>query len=231
MKNTIIIATIKTWNIENFYKLQRIYKKYNLILFTSPEELTIQNISKYNPSYIFFPHWSWKINEDIFLNYKCIIFHETDLPFGRGGSPLQNLIIRKIYTTKISAIQCTKEIDEGDIYIQETIDISKGDIESIFRKISKIIFFNIIPKLIKNDYIPSRQIGEVTTFKRRTPEDSNLLNYKCMSINCLYDFIRMVDSKEYPKAFIKIHNFKIEFSKVDLKKNKLIGRFEVLIDE
>ena len=47
MKNTIIIATIKTWNIENFYKLQRIYKKYNLILFTSPEELTIQNISNY----------------------------------------------------------------------------------------------------------------------------------------------------------------------------------------
>ena len=70
MKNTIIIATIKTWNIENFYKLQRIYKKYNLILFTSPEELTIQNISKYNPSYIFFPHWSWKINNKKNIYYK-----------------------------------------------------------------------------------------------------------------------------------------------------------------
>ena len=32
--------------------------------------------------------------QEIHENYKCIIFHMTDLPFGRGGSPLQNLISR-----------------------------------------------------------------------------------------------------------------------------------------
>lgn len=231
MKNTVIIATIKTWNIENFYKLKLLYKDCVFVIFTSPEELNIENISKYNPSYIFFPHWSWKIEEDIFSKYKCIIFHETDLPYGRGGSPLQNLILRKKYDTKISAIKCEKEMDSGDIYIQEKINISKDSIENIFRKISKIIFFKMIPKIIKNDYIPYKQVGEVIKFKRRKPEDSDLFRNSFLSIDCFYDFIRMLDSKEYPKAFIEIQSFKIEFSKIKMKDNRLTGQFEVLENE
>ena len=42
---------------------------------------------------------------EIIRNYECICFHETDLPFGRGGSPIQNLIVRGFKTTKISAIK------------------------------------------------------------------------------------------------------------------------------
>ncbi len=51
-----------------------------------------------------------------FFNFNCVVFHMTDLPFGRGGSPLQNLISRGIYKTKISAIKVVKEIDAGPIY-------------------------------------------------------------------------------------------------------------------
>ncbi len=31
---------------------------------------------------------------EIFENWACVVFHMTDLPYGRGGSPLQNLIVR-----------------------------------------------------------------------------------------------------------------------------------------
>jgi len=37
----------------------------------------------------------------------------------------------------------------------------------------------------------------------------------------------MLDADGYPKAFIKLDNFKIEFSEVHLKTDKLIGRFEI----
>jgi len=105
LSNKIIIAAIKEWNISNYFKLKdMLAPKYNLILLTSEEELSIDNIKNINPKYIFFPHWSWKISKDIFTNYKCIIFHETDLPYGRGGSPIQNLILNEKYNTKISAI-------------------------------------------------------------------------------------------------------------------------------
>ena len=46
------------------------------------------------PKYIFFPHWSKKVDTKIVNNYECVCFHETDLPYGRGGSPIQNLILR-----------------------------------------------------------------------------------------------------------------------------------------
>jgi len=40
----------------------------------------------------------WIILKEIFENYEIILFHMTDLPYGRGGSPLQNLIVRgKVY--------------------------------------------------------------------------------------------------------------------------------------
>ena len=41
----------------------------------------------------------------------------TDLPFGRGGSPLQNLIVRGYKETMLSAIKCVGEVDAGPIYI------------------------------------------------------------------------------------------------------------------
>lgn len=232
MNKNIIIATIKEWNISNYFKLKdMLSNKFNLILLTTQEELTISNIKEINPEYIFFPHWSWKISKDIFTNYKCIIFHETDLPYGRGGSPIQNLILNEKYNTKISAIECIDEVDAGDIYLQECINISKGNIEDIFMNISDVIFFKMIPKLIQQDIFPVKQDGKIVMFNRRKPEDSNVNNFKYNSIGKLYDFIRMVDSNEYPRAFLEINNLKMEFSEVYMENNKLIGKFEVIENE
>ena len=42
----------------------------------------------------------------------------TDLPYGRGGSPLQNLIARGFLETKISAILVEKQLDAGPVYLK-----------------------------------------------------------------------------------------------------------------
>ncbi len=34
------------------------------------------------PRYVFFPHWSHIIPQDIYENFECVIFHMTDFPFG-----------------------------------------------------------------------------------------------------------------------------------------------------
>ena len=56
------------------------------------ESLEFLKLSKFSPHYIFFPHWSWLIPEEIYQNFECVIFHMTNLPYGRGGSPLHYLI-------------------------------------------------------------------------------------------------------------------------------------------
>lgn len=233
MKNNlenIIIATIKEWNIENYFKLKTIYEKdFNFYLFSNCEELNYENIKKIKPKYIFFPHWSWIIPEDIYNNFECVVFHMTDLPYGRGGSPLQNLIVNGIYKTKISAIKVDKELDSGDIYLKEDLDISEGSAEEIFIKASRITFEKLIPKFLKEKLIPYKQNGTITTFKRRNPLQSNLKTFDNISLNRIYDFIRMLDAKDYPKAFILLNDkYKIEFFSVKKYNNKLIGKFEVI---
>ena len=232
MKDIILIATIKDWNINNFYEFKKKFEdKYNLYLITNKDDLIYQNVKELNPKYIFFPHWSWLIPNEIYENYECILFHMTDLPYGRGGSPLQNLITNKIYNTKISAIKVTKELDEGDIYLKENFDISKGSAREIYENASNLIFSELIPKIIENNLIPTKQEGDIVLFKRRTPEQSNIKTLKDISIANLYDFIRMLDAPSYPKAYLELDNLKIELFEVIIKDGKLEGRFEVSKDE
>ncbi len=228
MKKNIIISTIKSWNIENAKSLQKKYKDiYNIQIITEKHELTFEKINKFNPKYIFFPHWSWLIPDEIFNNFDCIVFHMTDLPYGRGGSPLQNLILKKKYETKISAIKVVKELDAGDIYLKKNFFIGIGSADEILKKASHIIFNEMIPHIINNEIKPTQQKGEIINFKRRNPGQSDLNNTNINNLTDFYDFIRMLDGEGYPKAFLKIGNFKIEFSEICNKSDKLTGRFEI----
>jgi len=228
----IIIVTIKEWNISNYFQLKRNFEdKFKFILITNKDELSQEYIKSLNPKYIFFPHWSWIISKELYTQYECIVFHMTDLPYGRGGSPFQNLITREVYNTKVSALKVDDGLDTGDIYIKEELDIALGSAEENFIKISNIIFNIIIPKFLTSKLIAKPQDGDVVAFKRRQPKDSNINTSEALTFSKLYDFIRMLDAEGYPKAFIELKNLKIEFSEVNMKSNKLTGRFEVIENE
>ena len=233
MKNrmdSIVIATIKEWNIENYFKLKEKYgHEFNFHLISNSEALTEEFIQKINPNYIFFLHWSWIIPKNIYNNFNCVLFHMTDLPYGRGGSPLQNLIMNKVYKTKISAIKVSENIDSGDIYLKESLDISTGSAQDIFKRSSQITFEKMIPEFLSSKLSAKEQSGEIVTFKRRTPEQSSIKTVKDLSLTSLYDFIRMLDGEGYPKAYIEIENIKIEFSQADKTDTQLRGKFEVKV--
>jgi len=223
-----IITTIKSWNIKEAKKFISKNLDLKLLLITDKEELTYEKIENFNPGYIFFSHWSWIIPSKIYKNYECIVFHMTDLPFGRGGSPLQNLIARGIPKTKITAIKVVKELDAGPIYLKQDLSL-KGSATQIFQRASKIIFEDMIPHIIKNKSVPMLQKGRVTKFRRRTSEQSNIINLK--SLKKVSNYIRMLDAEGYPQAFIETPNFKIEFSKVISKKNCVLANAKISIKE
>ena len=96
-----IFCAYRKWALE-LYKI--ISKKHkNFFLITSKTQLNKHRLQKINPKFIFFPDWSWKVPDYIYKNYDCVCFHESDLPKFRGGSPLQNQIIRGITKTKTTA--------------------------------------------------------------------------------------------------------------------------------
>lgn len=211
----ILIANSNT-TLNSIYDKEWNGCDYKII--SSKEELNLELIRSWNPQYIFFPHWSFLIPETIYKNYTCIVFHMTDLPYGRGGSPLQNLIVRGHKTTKISALKVTKEIDAGDIYLKGDLELS-GNAYEIYMKAGHIII-GMMDKIIKTNPQPEAQIGKITHFTRRKPSQSNIIGIG--SINNLFDHIRMLDAPNYPKAFLETEKFRFEFSNAALLDYKTI---------
>lgn len=228
MNKKVVIATIKSWNIENAGKFKQIYdKQYDIIIITDKNDLTKEFLDSFKPDYIFFPHWSWKIEQEIYEKYKCIVFHTSNLPEGRGGSPIQNQILHKIYNSKINAIGVAREYDQGDIYCRHEISLKEGTIEDILINISNIVFSEMIPKILNENMTPVPQKGEAGYFDRRTPDMSSLLNVNIADIYDMYDFIRMLDGEGYPAAYVKAGKWKVEFRAARIENGKLTGRFEV----
>lgn len=108
-KPTIVIATPHARNDSLEKNLRERLASYEVIRLRSREDLFPEKLELLLPKFIFFPHWSWLIPEDIHTRFECVVFHMTDLPYGRGGSPLQNLIVRGHKETKLTALRCVNE--------------------------------------------------------------------------------------------------------------------------
>ncbi len=183
------------------------------IYFSNSEDLTEKVLLEIQPEYVFFPHWSYLIPENIYTDFECVMFHMTDLPFGRGGSPLQNLIARGIYETQITAFRCIKELDAGPIYCKRPLSLY-GTAEEIYMRAADTIA-DMIKWIIKNRPEPVSQEGESCFFPRRKPEESNIKDLDC--IQKLYDYIRMLDADGYPRAFLETEHFRMEFERASFK--------------
>ncbi len=213
--NKYIIATIKDWNIKEFNNsINKKNKNWQLI--TDPKKLTFSYIKSIKPKYIFFPHWSKKVNSKITSNFECICFHETDLPFGRGGSPIQNLILRNYKKTSITAFKMTEVLDGGPIYLKRSLDLD-GCAQQIYERTSKKVF-KMIKFIANNKIMPQTQKGKIVKFKRRKPKQS-IIPKNLSSLKELYNHVRMLDAETYPKAFINYGKMKIEFKNAKIKKN------------
>ncbi len=208
MKRRYIIATIRPWNIKEARNFIAANPQYKIMLITDRRSLIYDRIKKFNPQYIFFPHWSWIIQEEVFEAFNCVVFHMTDLPFGRGGSPLQNLIIRGISRTKISAIKVVKRLDAGPVYLKSDLSLG-GSAHEIFERFSTIVFDKMMPYIMKNEPQPNPQKGKVVTFQRRKPKQSRIPHN--IDLEGVNDHIRMLDAEGYPPAFIETQNLHFEF--------------------
>lgn len=219
---SFVIASSKPWHLESY---KRFKKKNDIKSFYATDTKTINLILKKNKSikYIFFLHWNWKVPGKIFQKYECICFHMTDLPKGRGGSPLQNLILDGKKKTTICAFRMTDLLDSGPIYKKKKINLN-GRAEDIYKNVSKVCF-DMISYIIRNGPIPKDQKGSPTFFKRRNPKQSLLP--KNISLSKINDYIRMLDAPTYPLAFIEHGVYKFEFSFSKLFKDNIVARVKI----
>jgi methionyl-tRNA formyltransferase len=219
MSQNYIIVSEKTWHA----KMHLALNELGIGVFfkiSAKQDLNVDYLRSIDPRYIFFPHWSHIIPESIFNKFECIVFHMTDLPYGRGGSPLQNLIMEGIEDTKISAIKVVEGLDEGPVYMKRSLNLS-GSASQIFERASSKIEC-MIEEMVLNPSYPIQQVGPPTVFKRRTPQQSNIK--KVDSDKKVFDMIRMLDADGYPHAYIELDNFRVEFTEVVKNNGKISAK-------
>tara|TARA_Y100000768_G_scaffold380695_1_gene358193 strand:- start:374 stop:1045 length:672 start_codon:yes stop_codon:yes gene_type:complete len=194
------------------------------------DTLNLKKIKRIKPRIIFFIFWSKKIPKKIYSNFLSIQFHSSDLPKFKGGSPIQNQILNKVYKTKLSAFKIINKIDSGDVCMKSNISLN-GNAEYIYKNIEKKALQMII-RLSKQKKINFRkQTGKSSFYKRRKPNHSNISNVINKQFYRIYDFIRMLDADDYPKAFFIMGDKKIELSEVSLNNQYLKGKFLIKINK
>lgn len=162
-------------------------------------------------SHIYFVHWSDRVPDDVLDDYVCIGFHMTNLPYGAGGMPLQNLLIRGIYKTVLTAFRMTSNFDAGNVLMREEFEIKKEHYAlQIYQDVSNLALRMVSEVERAQDFagIPQDVAPEIEQFRRlvdaEIPIDATL--------DQAYDYIRAFDAPGYEEPFIDYGGIRIKFS-------------------
>lgn len=165
----------------------------------------------------------YKIIPKKYLNLSKfnLVAHESNLPNGRGMSPLYTQILNGSDRIVTTILEAAERVDSGNFYIKKSFyypkDIFFEEIKE--RQLSNALFLlkKVLIKIIKFGKIKSyKQIGKPSYYKRRTANDSEInIN---LSIKKQLNLLRIADNNNYP-VFFKFKKFKI-FLKVKKELNK-----------
>jgi methionyl-tRNA formyltransferase len=217
-ERTYVVAGSKEWNRHDFTEVAK--KCPGRWLYISNEDELCLTVGRESPRYIFFLHWNWRVPAEIFSRFECVCFHMTDVPYGRGGSPLQNLIVAGHEQTVVSALQMVEEMDAGPVYVKRPMSLA-GRAEDIYVRAGAICI-DIIQWMIKAEPAPVPQAGTPVLFKRRKPAQSELPAVG--DVGAIYNHIRMLDAPSYPLAFVEHGCFRLEFLNAQLVGDEIVAR-------
>jgi methionyl-tRNA formyltransferase len=147
-----------------------------------------------------------------------IVVHASDLPKGKGMSPLTWQIIEGKNRIPITLFEAVEAIDAGPIYLKGYMDFLGNELlhemqNSVGVKIMEMCeaFLNDWPQILSKGIA---QTGEPSFYKKRTAEDSRLDPQKSLAEQ--FNLLRVVDNERYPAFFEwngRRYNLKIELFK------------------
>ena len=214
MDKIFLVSKYNSWS-DNLNKL--LQKDFNNCFYFNDDTYINHLIEK--PSWIFFFHWSKIVPKNVYDNHKCVVIHTGNLPKGRGGSPIQNQIIDGVVESKVNALVMGEELDAGDIYCSLPITLQGSLTDIWFSVIDRA--FHLIKKCVNENPTPKKQTGTPQIYKRNK---NNILPLESNdNLVDIHKFIQMLDGGDYPNAFLKVGNYKLEFSRSKINEDKIIS--------
>jgi UDP-2,4-diacetamido-2,4,6-trideoxy-beta-L-altropyranose hydrolase len=132
-----------------------------------------------------------------------LVVHESDLPKGKGWSPLTWQIIEGKNSIPVTLFEATNQVDSGFIYAQEWLEFNGTELIDELRleqaKTTQKLCINFVHNYPQSLNSAKSQDGQSTFYKKRTPKDSKLDANK--SIANQFNLLRVVDNDRYPAWF------------------------------
>lgn len=144
------------------------------------------------------------VNKKILGLYKnCLVVHESELPKGKGWSPLTWQILEGKNIIPVTLFEAVEDLDAGNIYFQEYIEFEGHELVDELRKEQAGMtiklcqkFIDLYPEIFNEAY---EQSGDETVYRKRSPDDSRLDLNKTLKEQ--FNLFRVVDNKKYPAFF------------------------------
>ena len=147
----------------------------------------------------------YKIIPEKFLKHSKynLVVHESNLPKGRGFSPLYWQIINGINKITFSLFECSKRMDTGKIYIKRKFIFPSSLTYSEIKKkqlSSALSLLEIFIKNFKKNKIKSFSQKGKATYYKKIPKNFSKINIK-KSIISQINIIRTRDNQKFPSYF------------------------------
>lgn len=193
----------RAWAIDIYQNLKEELPEHEFLLQLSEPDFCELDIAAFKPDLLLFYGWSKIIPDNLVTKYNCLMLHPSPLPKYRGGSPLQNQIIRGETKSAVTIFLMDEGIDTGPIAKQKELDLS-GTLNDIFERIS-VIGLQLTLEIVREGLSVHEQDEEQATyFNRRKPHESEISIDELTNQSSLYLYnkIRMLQDP-YPNPFIK----------------------------
>jgi len=134
-------------------------------------------------------------------NKLCLVVHESDLPCGKGWSPLTWSILGGKSEVTITLFAAVDKVDAGKIYLQDTMRFVGHELLPELHAIQGTKTNELVLQFVeKYPTITGReQQGEESFYQRRTPADSALDPNQTIAEQ--FNLLRVVDNEKYPAFF------------------------------
>ena len=149
-------------------------------------------------------------------NRRNLVVHESDLPRGKGFSPLTWQILEGKSDIPICLLEADEQVDSGNIIFRDMMHFEGHELIDEMRQVQGQKTIELCLRFLRAP-IPLEgepQQGEESFYPRRTPKDSELDVNK--TILEQFNLLRVVDNERYPaffqvggkKYFLKIYKGK-----------------------
>lgn len=137
-------------------------------------------------------------------NRHNLVVHESDLPKGKGWSPLTWQILKGKNEVPVCLLEAVEPVDSGKIYLRYTMKFNGTELVGELRKAQADTSIRMCLRFVREYPVIAdksvKQDGESTFYRRRSKEDSRLDLDK--TIREQFNLLRVVDNEKYP-AFIE----------------------------